>query len=180
MQINTDTKTQLLDAANRVVLRDGTNNLTLEAVAKEATISKGGLLYHYPNKMALLEAMLERQFAPFMQALQNAKTDNPGSFTRAYLHHGMPDSNTTNAPLEVALAAVLALKPELLKPIQKHFADWQSQLETDGIDPAIATIVRLCADGLYFAALFNLGVPNPTLTNQITAKLETLIERNPA
>jgi AcrR family transcriptional regulator len=178
MQIGSDTKTQLLEAANRVVLRDGANNLTLEAVAKEASISKGGLLYHYPNKQALLQAMLERQFAPFVQVLNAPTQDHhPGRFTRTYLRHGIPNSTSANAaPLEVALAAVLALEPELLKPIQDQFALWQSRLETDGLDPAIATIVRLCADGLYFAALFNLGTPNAALTAQVVQTLETLMD----
>jgi hypothetical protein len=37
---------RVLDAAEAVVVRQGIGNLTLEAVAAEAKISKGGLLYH--------------------------------------------------------------------------------------------------------------------------------------
>jgi AcrR family transcriptional regulator len=53
------TKERILEAATNVVARDGSNKLTLEAVAAEAGVSKGGLLYHFPSKRALLEGMLE-------------------------------------------------------------------------------------------------------------------------
>jgi hypothetical protein len=43
-------KDRILDAAERVVLRDGVTHLTLDAVAAETGISKGGLLYHFPSK----------------------------------------------------------------------------------------------------------------------------------
>ena len=53
-----DTRERLLDAAAAVVRRDGAQALTLEAVAAEAGVSKGGLLYHFNSKRELLEAML--------------------------------------------------------------------------------------------------------------------------
>lgn len=51
---------RLLDAAERLVLETGAGHLTLDAVAKFAGVSKGGLLYHFPSKDSLLEAMLAR------------------------------------------------------------------------------------------------------------------------
>lgn len=53
---------RLLDAAERVVAESGATHLTLDNVAKSAGVSKGGLLYHFPNKEALLEGMLTRHF----------------------------------------------------------------------------------------------------------------------
>jgi AcrR family transcriptional regulator len=53
---------RLLDAAERVVVEAGATHLTLDAVAKSAGVSKGGLLYHFPSKEALLEGMLARHF----------------------------------------------------------------------------------------------------------------------
>ena len=40
-------RARLLDAAVAVVRRDGAQALTLDAVAAEAGVSKGGLLYHF-------------------------------------------------------------------------------------------------------------------------------------
>jgi AcrR family transcriptional regulator len=50
----------LLDAAEAVVMRQGIANLTLDAVAAEAGMSKGGLLHHFPTKDRLVEALVTR------------------------------------------------------------------------------------------------------------------------
>ena len=42
-------KQYILESAANIVNRQGTDYLTLDAVAKEASISKGGLLYHVKN-----------------------------------------------------------------------------------------------------------------------------------
>ena len=38
----------------------GSGRLTLDAVAERAGLSKGGLLYNFPTKEALLQAMIQR------------------------------------------------------------------------------------------------------------------------
>ena len=47
--------TAILDAANKVILDRGADGFTLDAVAREATVSKGGLLYHFPIQKKLIE-----------------------------------------------------------------------------------------------------------------------------
>jgi AcrR family transcriptional regulator len=47
--VKSSRKIEILDAASKIVNQRGIFNLTLEAVAEEAGISKGGLLYHYPS-----------------------------------------------------------------------------------------------------------------------------------
>jgi AcrR family transcriptional regulator len=55
----------ILDAAEHVVLRDGAAHLTIDAVAAEAGVSKGGVLYAYATKDILIDAMLERVVAAY-------------------------------------------------------------------------------------------------------------------
>ncbi len=40
----------ILAAARKIAVKDGVAQLTIEAVAKQAGVSKGGVLYHYPSK----------------------------------------------------------------------------------------------------------------------------------
>ncbi|HTN63611.1 MAG TPA: helix-turn-helix domain-containing protein, partial [Devosia sp.] len=54
---------QVLDAADRVVARDGAARLTLDAVAAEAGISKASVLYDYKSKQGLIAAMVDRSVA---------------------------------------------------------------------------------------------------------------------
>lgn len=49
-------RTTILQVACRLVRKLGASHLTLDAVAKEAGVSKGGLLYHFPTKEALIQA----------------------------------------------------------------------------------------------------------------------------
>jgi AcrR family transcriptional regulator len=46
----TGARERILEAAYTVAERSGAAALTLDAVAAEAKVSKGGLLYHFPSK----------------------------------------------------------------------------------------------------------------------------------
>jgi AcrR family transcriptional regulator len=50
---------QIIDAAIRVLARQGYARTSLLEIAKEAGMSKGALHYHYPTKEALIHAVLE-------------------------------------------------------------------------------------------------------------------------
>src|SRR5580704_14136356 len=54
----TDTRSRIIAAAEEVVLRDGVAHLTLEATAAEVGLSKGGVLYHFPTRDALVLGMV--------------------------------------------------------------------------------------------------------------------------
>lgn len=54
-----DKKKSILNAAADIVKEEGVAKLTLEAVAKKAGLSKGGLLYHYSSKEALIKGMVQ-------------------------------------------------------------------------------------------------------------------------
>ncbi|MFC7715316.1 TetR/AcrR family transcriptional regulator [Nonomuraea recticatena] len=69
---------RLLDAAAEVLLTDGAESLTLEAVAKRAGVSKGGLFYHFPTKQAMVAAMVDRLTSAFDAALAGAGSE-PGT-----------------------------------------------------------------------------------------------------
>ena len=50
----------ILDTYVDLLIRSGERAATLDAVATAAKVSKGGLLYHFSSKKALLEALAER------------------------------------------------------------------------------------------------------------------------
>ena len=51
----------LLDAATAIFARDGYSGASMKDVAQLAGITTVGLLHHFPNKEALLNALLERR-----------------------------------------------------------------------------------------------------------------------
>ncbi|MBD1925720.1 TetR family transcriptional regulator [Trichocoleus sp. FACHB-90] len=171
------TRDALLEAAGRVVVAQGAEALTLQAVAQEAGVSKGGLLYHFPNKDALIAGMIQHLVDEFTAALnqelaQDDAPKTPGHWVRAYIRASAVFDQQTIA-LQSGLLAAIAVNPELLIPIQEIFVDWQRQIEASGIDPATATALRLAIDGLLFAHLFGLGVPKESLQEAV---IETLLK----
>ncbi len=169
---------RLLDAAEQIVARDGVGNLTLEAVAREAGVSKGGLLYHFRSKSALVLGIVERLAANLDGELNRALANDPGgagAFTRACLTIGATHSTCDRQPIYTALLAAAGTDPEYLAPMRARMAEWQTRLEHDGLDPALTTIVRLALDGLNICSLFGLPVPGEPLRGLVLDKLRALI-----
>lgn len=168
---------RLLDAAERVVAREGVQKLTLAAVAKEAKVSKGGLLYHFPAKSDLITGVVERLAqrceADQKEALEKDRGE-PGAFTRAYLEIRSEPLNPEEEPIHCALLAAAGTNRELLEPFRKRILEWQSRLESDGIDPAVASIVRLAIDGLCLGALLGIPVPEGELRKKVLARLDAM------
>jgi AcrR family transcriptional regulator len=170
---------KVLDAAEKVLLERSAAAFTLDAVAAQAQVSKGGLMYHFPSKEALLAALVARAVTAVDEALTDAAAaTTPGAFTRAYLDITIPDTPPDpdaagHEALVAALAAAVALDPRLLGPLRDAYARWQDRLENDGIDPAAATTVRLAVDGWWLAALLGL----PPLSADVHRRTRTVLEQ---
>jgi AcrR family transcriptional regulator len=172
-----DTRDRILFGAEEVVLRDGVAHLTLEAAANEAGVSKGGILYHFPTRAALVAAMVERLSSQFTEDLERhgAGSGLPGAFTRAYLEATFGPSGDAVASRErrlgAAVIAGVAADTELLEPLREQFATWQHALVTDGLPPAGASLVRLAADGLWFTELLGLAPLDEDLRSSVREEL---------
>jgi len=173
-----NTRTAILDAASRIVQQQGVERLTLDLTAREAGISKGGLLYHFPSKEALIEGMIRYYLEVFTHDLNEAARQQPagapGRWTRAYLQTTYEDRQRVPRMSSGLLAAV-ATNPALLAPMQESFGEWVRLLEEDGIDPTTAAIVRLAVDGLWLVELFGLAEPDADTRARVLAALEAMI-----
>jgi AcrR family transcriptional regulator len=158
------TKDRLLDAAAVVVRRDGAQSLTLDAVAAEAGVSKGGLLYHFRSKPELVQAMVERWLAEFQHDIDAADPH----FVRAYVLASDPAGMTTD---ELGPLAALVADPALLATVRERYAIWQDRVEREGRDPVDATVARLAADGLWLAELLGMAPPTGSLRDRVVERL---------
>ncbi len=180
MSKGSDTRRRIIDAAEEVVLRDGVGRLTLDAAAAEAGLSKGGVLYHFASRDALVAGMVDRIVDEFDGDLAEKMGDatSPGAFTRAYIRSTLEPGRaerTREDRLGAALIAAVAAQPELIRPLQRAFDRWQARIEADGIDPARATLLRLAADGLWLSQLFGVAAPPADLRARLGAELERMV-----
>jgi AcrR family transcriptional regulator len=170
--ISSTTRVQILDAASRVVLDKGVIALTLEAVAQQAGISKGGLLYHFPSKNSLIVGMIERLIAEFDADLEQELSESNGNWLIAYVRASLR-ANPYRDQISCALIAALANNPDLLKPLQARFASWQQQAESAMPSPEVGSLVRLAIDGLWFSELFGFAPLSPVVRSKV---LHTLLK----
>ena len=155
-----DTKKQILIAAAKLINEAGILALTLEAVAKIAGVSKGGLLYHFPSKEALLEGIVNYLIHGFVNDMASVVEKDPkdkGKWIRAYTVLTF-NQKKEDVDMNTAFLAAVATNPELLKPMAESFQKLHWHIENDGIDPTVATIIRLAVDGMYFNQLYGLNL----------------------
>lgn len=164
MAKKTDTKANILKATAKIINEEGIFSLTLEAVAKVAGVSKGGLLYHFPSKEALLEGMVNYLLCGFADDMgKTVLADNveKGKWTRAYTNLTF-EQEKDDIDMNTAFLAAVATKPDLLKPMAEQLQKIHVNIENDNIDPIIATIIRLAVDGIYFNQLYGIELKDST------------------
>jgi hypothetical protein len=105
----------------------------------------------------------------------------PGDFVRAYVEATLAPTvepgDLRERRLGSALLAGVASDPELLAPLRERFLAWQSSIESDGLDPAIATVIRYAADGLWLCDIFELAPVRDDHRRAVGEEMRALIER---
>ncbi len=140
-----DTRTELLRAAAAVVAASGSRALTLEAVAAKAGVSKGGLLYHFPHKKALVAGMVEATTRDIALKLDEALAAGE-DWLIAYV-----EATLVAVGAGATLAGVLSAVAEdrtLLAPFQKALEGWYRYGVGHYGNGALPLLLAL--DGLWF------------------------------
>jgi AcrR family transcriptional regulator len=164
------TRGRLLDAAVAVVRRDGPQALTLDAVAAQAGVSKGGLLYHFKSKRDLLDGMVERWLAEWQDEIDRAS--GAEGFLTGYVHAShLGGAGPEEREAEFGLLAALIAEPAVLGVVRERYEEWQRRAVETADDPVEATVARLATDGLWFADLLGFAPPRGELRDQVMARL---------
>ena len=172
----TPTRDLILDAFESIVIDNGERAATLTAVAKQAGISKGGLLYHFASKNELVDGETERLTRLAEEEVAELMAAPDGMVLRF-----MRLSAAENTPLDRAftIASRLAQSgqyPRIIIALEKVESTWLRML-TDALgDPIVARMVLLMSDGLYYrSALFPGGEDVVPDTDQLLAAVDQLI-----
>lgn len=167
-------RTPLLLAACRVLAKRGTSALTLDAVAAEAGASKGGVLYHFPSKNALIEAMLTEVITDFEQTLERHLRhlpEGPGRYLRAYVLASTEELPDEEAEIGSAILALVTSDPSWARVYWPAVERWRARATDDGIDPAFALVVMAAADGLGIWDAMGVGVAGKETRRDVVLRL---------
>lgn len=144
---------QILTAALEVVSKSGTPAMTLEAVAEAAGFSKGGLLYNFPSKDALIRGMVEFLAGKFEAEIAAARANNSSAVSPTLA--AMVDVTEVwlrdQRDVARAILPATADKPELRQPFidVKHRLRAAIQQETANLGAAL--VVWTSLEGLHFS-----------------------------
>ncbi len=169
-------KELLLDAAEAVVMDGGGARLTLDAVAERAGVSKGGVLYHFPNKAALLEGLLDRMLQEHANrrdaALEECAAEGVNALQADLISQLV--TRDRNDKVGAALLAIVANDPDLMKERllafhRARFGESESDTETF----ATRAVLLLAADGLLFLEMLQVC---PLTDAQRAAVIDKLLQ----
>ncbi|MGW0250108.1 TetR/AcrR family transcriptional regulator [Nocardia goodfellowii] len=174
------TRDRILDALEMLLLEKGMSQVTLENVAAAAGVSKGGLLYHYKSKDALLAGLVRRLGERADQQLETAVAEGK-SVAEWYLQAPHPDNEDDALEIAVQRSMLAAMRTldgpqdtdvdEAERALDEVMAKWQTGLDNEIPDPIQATIVGLVGDGVYLRALLGLPPVEPELYRRVVARL---------
>lgn len=172
----------LLDAAEAVIVRDGIASLTLDAVAAEAKVSKGGLLHHFPNKDRLVEALVTRTAgnirAHNAEACESVP-EGPGRMARGLLAANLRDLHEWCVTCQRGSAATfsaLAHNPQLLAPMREAYAELHRRVAEDELPEGIGDVVVAAIDGLWLNWVLGLVQVDQAMIVRVRTALEKILD----
>ncbi len=164
----------ILDAAEAVVLSVGAAHLTLDAVAEKSGVSKGGLLYHFPSKEALIDGMMSRLIERGLKARDAAVAEmpsDPAKELKAEIKTLLVNTEA-DKPVRVAMLAAVANHPTLMCKIREiHRKRFEAQVQYANFEKR--SLVILSTFGLFFLELLQVS---PFSADQRARLIEALLQ----
>ena len=163
---------EILQAAFAVVAEQGANRLTMDAVAAESGVSKGGVLYHFSSKKALLSGMLDYLVEVNVSRIQEQKT----SHVLAALITARQSTDAAERTSALALLTAFAEDTRLLEPARTQMANlFRESVDTKTEKEEAATLF-FANEGLRFLELFGLCPLNDRAIRNLTHYLKKRAE----
>jgi AcrR family transcriptional regulator len=169
------TRESILDAFESIVLELGERAATLAATAEAAGVSKGGLLYHFGSKAALVDGLAER-LERFGQEEEDRLSPMPDAVT-VFLR----ESVAAEHPIDRTIVALLRLGQieeheaarDALLRLDEHYL---AALEASLGDRDLALLVVRLSDGIYLrSALGGIGSLQTDSVERVIERLGELL-----
>ena len=167
----------VLDAFEAILIDERERSATMDATARAAGVSKGGLLYHFGSKDALETGVIER-----LDALVTDDITAMAQAAEGPIAYFLRSSVMDNDPLDRAILATARLAQGGNASAGRALRDvrdrWGDALRPHTKDAASLDLVMLVSDGLYFNnALDGGAIPGPVPRGDDLEALIALVRR---
>ncbi len=167
---------KVLDAFEAILVTDGERAATMDATARAAGVSKGGLLYHFASKEALEAGILQRLHVHVdadVAAISAAPEGPIARFLRSSIMQNEPLDRALLSAARLAQGGSSAARDALRSAREQ----WAMALRPHTRDETALDLVMLVSDGLYFNnALGGGSLPGPVPHGAEMDALVALVE----
>ncbi|WP_428642984.1 TetR/AcrR family transcriptional regulator [Roseibium sp.] len=173
-----DSKSEILNAALDVIRRSGAQGLTIDAVAEESGFSKGGVLYNFPTKDALITGMVEflaRQFETEVAFVRERHLSSPCptlsamiDVTEGWLHD--------RRDVAQAMLATKADRPDLSEPFIGVKSRLKAAIAAEVTEAGRAWAIWSALEGLHFSEAHCVSVFSEEERAQVFADLRQRLD----
>lgn len=139
----------VLDAFEQLLVDDGERAATMDATARAAGVSKGGLLYHFASKDALEHALLER-LVTLVDADLAEMASSPEGPVAFFLRTSVMDDDALDRALIATSRLAQRGSAEATETLRVVRSRWAEALRPHVRDAAALDLVLLVSDGLYY------------------------------
>jgi len=169
---------QVLEIAEKIVADRGAAALTIDAVARAAGISKGGVQSCFGTKEAMISAMLDRWVHDYAEDLKTAlsNVDDAAPQARVAAHVAISlDEDADSSARSSALVAGLIQNPDHLGSVQSWYAERFAGLFEQRASARALRIALLATEGAVLLRHFGLAKLDDAQWGTLREDIETLV-----
>jgi len=174
-----EARARILAAADSLAREVGAANISLEAVAERAGVSKGGLLYHFPTKAALLRTVVADHVARLEAAtLDRADAEDEDALIEAVLATAADELGTSAGHGGSGTLAAIAEDPQMIDPMRDYLRRLVESLKGGSSHPDRALIAFFALEGMRAHSLFEIEVVGAEERRRLIRALERFVRES--
>jgi AcrR family transcriptional regulator len=167
------TRDRILDAFTGLLIDQGERAATLENVAAAAGLSKGGLLYHFGSKEALVQGLLTRLEELVAEDILQIRAAVAGPVDYL-IRTSMSEGTLLDRTIAGAVRLAQGSHPLANTAVVSMRRQWLAVIEETVGDPDVAEAILLISDGLYFGSTIT-SAAHPAADVVSAARLDRLL-----
>lgn len=174
----TITRERLLEIAEGIVRNDGAAGLTIDALAKAAGLSKGGVQYSFSSKDALVRALVERWTRQFDKLLGEIDAVPPADLIRRYMKVMRRSQAAMNAKMAGLMISYIQ-NPQNVLETREWYRSMFKRLGGGAPDAQTARVALLAIEGLFLLRITGIDEDGEwdAFLDDVESVFERLLER---
>jgi AcrR family transcriptional regulator len=172
------TRDRILDAFQDLVIDLGERAATLDAVAQRAGVSKGGLLYHFGSKDALIEGLTQRLRGLVEADIAIMRADPAGPIDY-FIRTSVSMEGDFDRCIVAAARLAQGAHPGARDALRAAQAEWLNVIAETVRDPGIARTIMLIGDGIYYNSSMGAGALTGEQMDELVATVHRLSDPAP-